>query len=384
MRTLLLLACGLLATPSFGFQLRRDSQGDVVRWPAPVRFVVDAQLAQVLGVERAEAAVEAALAEVGTAAPKVALKLERGGATSELGYHRDDGAWGNVVVALEQWPFEKGNVAATIVTVDARANEILDADIVFNAEEYDFTVLDRPQPSARVHDVQTVFTHELGHALGLQHEAAVPEAVMYPAATPGQFAKRALSNDDRAGVQALYGGDWTPPVETPAEAAAGCSAAPGGGLLEALLPALALLGLRRRARTAGPGPRRGGSLAAAVAVALLAAPALASEPALGTRVGPEVERAALGEVVFTRSYWVDARRRLMATEVEVRVDGCVKGVCAERTVRLLRPGGRIGDLEQSITHQPVLDVGDAVLLTWTQGRVRLAGQVKRVYALPGR
>ena len=47
-----------------------------------------------------------------------------------------------------------------------------------------------------------VALHELGHAIGLEHDTANPDAVMYPYLGPGN---RLLSADDIAGAQAIYG-----------------------------------------------------------------------------------------------------------------------------------------------------------------------------------
>lgn len=60
-------------------------------------------------------------------------------------------------------------------------------------------------------DLYTVALHEAGHALGLGHTDQ-PDDVMYPYYRMGKV----LSNDDIAGIQALYGSPDTPPSPPPA------------------------------------------------------------------------------------------------------------------------------------------------------------------------
>lgn len=62
-------------------------------------------------------------------------------------------------------------------------------------------------------DVETVGLHELGHILGLAH-SSVPNAVMAPTVAPN-FTKRALTADDIAGAQSLYGTVAPPPPPPP-------------------------------------------------------------------------------------------------------------------------------------------------------------------------
>jgi Matrixin len=62
-------------------------------------------------------------------------------------------------------------------------------------------------------DLQSVTTHEFGHALGLQH-SPLPQAVMYFAYTQGAL-KRALDADDIAGELAIYGGVGVAPTPSP-------------------------------------------------------------------------------------------------------------------------------------------------------------------------
>jgi hypothetical protein len=59
-------------------------------------------------------------------------------------------------------------------------------------------------PGADSLDIRSILLHEGGHALGLKH-SGFPSAVMYPFYNPpGGPAKRALDQDDKVGMNALY------------------------------------------------------------------------------------------------------------------------------------------------------------------------------------
>lgn len=77
---------------------------------------------------------------------------------------------------------------------------IIDADIMFNPSQQFSTAT--PTPSGDF-DVQSVATHEIGHALGLDH-SGIAAAVMYPFGDVGQSQTRTLSVDDSAGIAFLY------------------------------------------------------------------------------------------------------------------------------------------------------------------------------------
>jgi predicted Zn-dependent protease len=65
---------------------------------------------------------------------------------------------------------EKTSLARTIYEFDQKTGEMTDADIVINAEYFNW---------GRIHaDLKTVMIHELGHALGLKHHFISRESVM--------------------------------------------------------------------------------------------------------------------------------------------------------------------------------------------------------------
>lgn len=64
-----------------------------------------------------------------------------------------------------------------------------------------FSWEDNPNANNGQFDLLTVLIHELGHSLGLQHSSD-PMSVMFP---NYQGARRSLSADDIAGIQAIYG-----------------------------------------------------------------------------------------------------------------------------------------------------------------------------------
>lgn len=109
--------------------------------------------------------------------------------------------------ALTTYPKSDGynNITMISTTADYLAqcpwwtsnNEITEADINFNPA-YSWS----SNPTSGQYDIQSVFTHELGHALGLGHSSN-SSAVMQ--ATIGDGVKRrTISNDDILGIEDIY------------------------------------------------------------------------------------------------------------------------------------------------------------------------------------
>ncbi|MBM4396482.1 MAG: matrixin family metalloprotease [Deltaproteobacteria bacterium] len=105
-------------------------------------------------------------------------------------------------------------------------------------------------------DIRNTVTHELGHALGLDH-SALPAATMFASAPEGDLTKRTLADDDTAGLCAIYA-DWIPGSQA-GGSGSGCAAWAGGGapIAAVIVLALAWMGWRARAR-AGSGSGTGG------------------------------------------------------------------------------------------------------------------------------
>src|SRR5699024_8463860 len=100
------------------------------------------------------------------------------------------------------WPTQMGNVRQTIAVTLAqvtRSCTIYSAPILFNGVGFTFCEGDRCGM-----DLQSIATHEIGHNLGLGH-SDYRDATMYFAYQGGTGA-RSLSEDDIAGVCALYPG----------------------------------------------------------------------------------------------------------------------------------------------------------------------------------
>ena len=77
---------------------------------------------------------------------------------------------------------------------------VFDADIAFNPN-VEFST--STPPLANDIDLQSVATHEFGHALGLDH-SGIAHAVMFPAGDTGESQQRILSTDDLIGISFLY------------------------------------------------------------------------------------------------------------------------------------------------------------------------------------
>lgn len=358
MRALALMVLSWSLTAS-AFELRTDSQGDVVKWQRSLVFVLDPALSQKLGDVAAASAVRAAIAELDEATPELTVSV-KDGEVHGPGYDLDAQAQNqNEIIALTDWPYTDGALASTVVTVNARTNEIIDTDIVFNCEQHTFKVLTSPTPSTMdVDDVQNTVTHEIGHALGLMHNPMDEDVVMFPRAAAGEVAKRVLREDDRHGLEALYG---TAPVtpELPQQQV-GCSSS-GGGVAWAMgLAVVAALALRRpkQARViARRSTRRG-----------LAALLLAGTSTIAWTAQAQPQTPIGVVVVKTKvCHRTAAFPGLIVTSMDAELEACATSSC-DRVIRVTVPGGKLGDLEQSVEHHPVPALGERLGLAKKNGR----------------
>lgn len=243
---LTLLAGLFTAQPAAAYVLKQDSTGAYVRWAKETRFIVDARLDQRLGADGAARAVERSIAAFAAERIKVSVHP---GEVSGIGYDLENAESNrSEIVVPEVWEFDENALAVTVVTVNSRTHEILDADIALNAQHRRFGVVQDPEEGRAegLDDVQNTLTHELGHALGLAHNPELVDVVMYPSASRGEIHKRDLSHDDREGLAHLYGLPG-PAQEAPGVLGTGCSSAGLTPLAFASLGGLLLLRSRRRA-----------------------------------------------------------------------------------------------------------------------------------------
>lgn len=171
----------------------------------------------------------------------------------------------NVLVFRDDdWPYQGiGNTLGyTTVTFSTTTGEIYGADIEVNSA---YNIITTSETKVQ-YDLQSILTHELGHALGLGHSAD-PEATMSAYYATGTIGMRSLAPDDISAACLVYEPgrkakcDTTPrggfaascdPPEPDFGSSSGCAlggTAPrvcaAGGAVSVALAALAALGLRR-------------------------------------------------------------------------------------------------------------------------------------------
>jgi uncharacterized protein (TIGR03382 family) len=185
------------------------------------------------------------------------LRISEGSATAsrQVGYVQN-GENENIVVLRDRactqegdssqgedcWRYAAETLGLTTVTFQARSGQVLDADVELNAVAF--------ASPAEARDLQGTVTHELGHALGLDHSADA-RSTMYPTSTPDQRlidegSRQAMCTIYPRGAPAVHCGTQEPEESRQPLGPWGCSAAGGGEFL--LSGLVALLALRRRRR----------------------------------------------------------------------------------------------------------------------------------------
>jgi hypothetical protein len=209
------MAAATLAAPAVaqGYVLRTTADGIPLRWPvAPITVDVDSSVTQL--DPAALSAVERAFSHwqsvSETSVPPVSVAV---GAAGAIGYQV--GAQNRCSVRYEASGYAPAGDALAVTVVSFEDDgTIVDADVVINGRpnRY-FQVLSDADADGggngdsvfgNVFDIEEVVTHEAGHFFGLAHNDAAPSAVMYYETDPETIGKRELTEDDKAGIRALY------------------------------------------------------------------------------------------------------------------------------------------------------------------------------------
>ncbi len=396
---LVLVLAAVLAAPAaaHAYVLRTAPDGHEVKWadPTAVNLVLHLPPAAVTRDGQAFLDAEARAVshwdDVAGAHIGVTTTVATGRGEPEAGYDREHPSrnQNDVFFVTGDWPFDPAALGVTVVTYSSTTDVMLDTDILFNAEDHHWAVLDHavpPDPDGHgPADVESVATHEVGHVLGLMHNTVDPTVTMYPSTGYGEIWMRSLADDDMQGAVALYpatpastgapgtdgsGGTGGPGDTGSSGAGAGVPAATrhlggcsvAGGSAGALPFLLVLLGLVRRRALARLRPVLRRALPALAAVVCLAAPAAAHASRFLPRTLAQATAAAdlvvEGRVTGTHSRW---QGRLIVTDVHLQVSRCLKGACGD-TMDLVTPGGRVGDLVQAVAGIAPYRVGSKVVV----------------------
>ncbi len=228
----------LMTTPQAdAWEVLTNDAGMELRWHTmPITYRINPSNGQGLSELAVTTAIEDAIGEW-EAVDDAYITFDNLGTTSQYGTEYGDD---NLIYFEEDWAYDRDLLALTANWSDSSTGQILGFDIRINSEDHLWTVSEEPDRD----DIQNMITHELGHALGLDHTEVDTTATMYGSAVSGETTKRELKWDDQAGANYLYGdGDLTSGPF--ACSASGASGAP------AWLALLALAGvtLRRRDQT---------------------------------------------------------------------------------------------------------------------------------------
>ena len=308
-----------------------------------------------LGTEGAafDAVIKAATAWQNAPGILPTLVVQRG-PEDPIGYRRNGKNRNTVRFAPGGDPLANGALAITVITFDAHAKEILDADVVLNGEHgFAFFDHDARDEGMQTYDLQNVLTHELGHLLGLGEDMTDVDATMYAFSQPGETGKRDLEVVDKDSIASLYDEEFESETE------GGCGGAAIAGydgeawVWAALgFGALGLVMRRRATRNAALSATALGALALFVGAA-------STEP--GAQAVSLDGQAVAMTVDSAESAWEGG---VIVTHLSLHgIDG--SNVSHQVNVKAL--GGQVGDLVQVVGHALPPRVGDSLRIRLTAG-----------------
>ncbi len=213
-RTKLFVLTLVLFAFAIGSRLAVSAYALITAWPTPSAvFYINPNNLDV-SANAAEAALQSAM-NVWNTQGGSAFHYTYGGRVSDTNIAQDGR---NVIVFRNA----SGGGAVASTYLWSQNGVLVDADTVF--WDGDYTFFTGTSGCSNGLYIEDVGTHELGHALGLDHSSD-PAATMYPSSGWCSQELRTLSADDIAGVRALYpsSGSNTPPTVTITSPASGAS-----------------------------------------------------------------------------------------------------------------------------------------------------------------
>ncbi len=359
----MLMILGIQSTAE-AWEIKSTNSGTPIRW-ADGAVAIDLDFsAELYGIHSADAEREAraAFASWGTMlGSHLAISFETGDAG--LGTGRDGlnvVRWGTDADDEFVDPVALGT---TYLTYKTSTGQILEADIVINGVNYEWTMVEG-ECSDR-YDLQNILAHETGHLLGIAHSVDHNESTMYPSAGMCETKKRALATDDQEAITFLYDSIVLEAPGSLTDEILGCQTAGGTGLWGAIALLLVFAGLRRGLR------KRHWGIASASAVLLVAGLGSAEASTLLQLEPSElVDRADVivqGTVVRQE---VVLRNDQPTTISTIAVAGCANAPCPA-TIAVHQLGGEVGGIGLIVSGVHHLAVGGEVLLFLRSTKVGL-------------
>jgi hypothetical protein len=182
--------CTLLHT-SFAWEIKTTSSGKPLHWnQSQIGFYYNAEHSG-LSTQQVSDAIDAASGAWNDSF----IDFQNKGTTT---LQQIDYTDSHSIYFEQNWASDPEILALTY-TWSNSSGEIIHFDIELNAENFSWST----DGASDKHDLQNTLTHELGHAIGLDH-SAVEEATMAPSSIIGETSKRELHEDDKAGQEYIY------------------------------------------------------------------------------------------------------------------------------------------------------------------------------------
>ena len=206
------LLVGTIATSANAYKLSYTKHGDVIRWfESCVQYTIHEEGVPSLSFEPVREAVRESF-DTWENVPCTYFYFEETAPAScdEVAVHQDRGNMNLLVWVTGGWTvLDKEHtpdaIGLTTLAWNDDTGQILDADIEFNADYFEFGLDAEPNKA----DIINTATHEIGHLLGLAHSSVI-DGTMYRSAAPGEINKRDLDPDDIDAVCELYPIDEDP------------------------------------------------------------------------------------------------------------------------------------------------------------------------------